>query len=100
VGINRIDDGGKGRLVGDVDFEAVKEVAGWISPVPGGVGLASRLFDERESLLRKTRVLLDGCACDEGCPACVGPGAVDAVHRGRKSLALAVLSALGVTALC
>ncbi len=67
--------------------------------VPGGVGLASRLFDERESLLRKTRVLLDGCACDEGCPACVGPGAVDAVHRGRKSLALAVLSALGVTAL-
>jgi methylenetetrahydrofolate dehydrogenase (NADP+)/methenyltetrahydrofolate cyclohydrolase len=38
VGINRIDEGGKGRLVGDVDFEAVKEVAGWISPVPGGVG--------------------------------------------------------------
>lgn len=26
------------RLVGDVDFAAVKEVAGWISPVPGGVG--------------------------------------------------------------
>jgi len=38
VGINRIDEGGKGRLVGDVDFEAVKQVAGWISPVPGGVG--------------------------------------------------------------
>jgi DEAD/DEAH box helicase domain-containing protein len=68
--------------------------------VPGGVGLASRLFDEREALLRRTRDLLDGCACDEGCPACVGPGAVDAVHRGRKSLALAVLSALGVTPLC
>lgn len=68
--------------------------------VPGGVGLASRLFDEREALLRRTRDLLDGCACDEGCPACVGPGAVHAVHRGRKSLALAVLSALGVTPLC
>jgi methylenetetrahydrofolate dehydrogenase (NADP+)/methenyltetrahydrofolate cyclohydrolase len=27
-----------GKLVGDVDFEAVREVAGWISPVPGGVG--------------------------------------------------------------
>jgi methylenetetrahydrofolate dehydrogenase (NADP+)/methenyltetrahydrofolate cyclohydrolase len=38
VGINRLDEGGKGRLVGDVDFEAVREVAGWISPVPGGVG--------------------------------------------------------------
>ncbi|MBX6395593.1 MAG: bifunctional methylenetetrahydrofolate dehydrogenase/methenyltetrahydrofolate cyclohydrolase FolD [Alicyclobacillaceae bacterium] len=34
VGVNRVE----GRLVGDVDFEAVKEVAGWITPVPGGVG--------------------------------------------------------------
>jgi methylenetetrahydrofolate dehydrogenase (NADP+)/methenyltetrahydrofolate cyclohydrolase len=34
VGINRVD----GKLVGDVDFEAVRAVAGWISPVPGGVG--------------------------------------------------------------
>jgi len=38
VGINRIERDGKGRLVGDVDFESVKAVAGWISPVPGGVG--------------------------------------------------------------
>jgi methylenetetrahydrofolate dehydrogenase (NADP+)/methenyltetrahydrofolate cyclohydrolase len=39
VGINRVTgpDGG-GKLVGDVDFDAVREVAGWISPVPGGVG--------------------------------------------------------------
>ena len=34
VGINRVD----GRLVGDVDFDAVCEVAGQITPVPGGVG--------------------------------------------------------------
>lgn len=38
VGINRVERDGRSRLVGDVDFEAVKEVAGWISPVPGGVG--------------------------------------------------------------
>ncbi len=40
VGINRIDDPvtGKSRLVGDVDFDRVKEVASWITPVPGGVG--------------------------------------------------------------
>lgn len=39
VGINRIDaEGGKTRLVGDVDFDAVKSVAGAITPVPGGVG--------------------------------------------------------------
>jgi methylenetetrahydrofolate dehydrogenase (NADP+) / methenyltetrahydrofolate cyclohydrolase len=39
VGINRIaGPDGSGKLVGDVDFDAVREVAGSISPVPGGVG--------------------------------------------------------------
>jgi methylenetetrahydrofolate dehydrogenase (NADP+)/methenyltetrahydrofolate cyclohydrolase len=35
VGINRLPDG---RLVGDVDFEGVREKASHITPVPGGVG--------------------------------------------------------------
>jgi methylenetetrahydrofolate dehydrogenase (NADP+) / methenyltetrahydrofolate cyclohydrolase len=35
VGVNRLPDG---KLAGDVDYEAVKEIAGWITPVPGGVG--------------------------------------------------------------
>jgi methylenetetrahydrofolate dehydrogenase (NADP+) / methenyltetrahydrofolate cyclohydrolase len=35
VGINRDENG---KLCGDVDFDAVSQVAGWISPVPGGVG--------------------------------------------------------------
>jgi methylenetetrahydrofolate dehydrogenase (NADP+)/methenyltetrahydrofolate cyclohydrolase len=35
VGINRLPDG---KLAGDVDYDAVKQVAGWITPVPGGVG--------------------------------------------------------------
>ena len=35
VGINRTTDG---KLIGDVDFEAARERAGWITPVPGGVG--------------------------------------------------------------
>jgi methylenetetrahydrofolate dehydrogenase (NADP+)/methenyltetrahydrofolate cyclohydrolase len=34
VGVNRVDDG----LVGDVDFDAASQVAGAITPVPGGVG--------------------------------------------------------------
>jgi len=38
VGMNRIKEGEKSRLAGDVDFEAAKEVAGFITPVPGGVG--------------------------------------------------------------
>ena len=35
VGINRLHDG---KLAGDVAFDEVKEIAGWITPVPGGVG--------------------------------------------------------------
>lgn len=39
VGINRISDQqGQSRLVGDVDFESVREVAQYITPVPGGIG--------------------------------------------------------------
>ena len=34
VGVNRVD----GKVTGDVDFENVAPIAGWISPVPGGVG--------------------------------------------------------------
>ena len=39
VGINRLPDG---RLCGDVDFDAVRPVAAWLTPVPGGVGLMTR----------------------------------------------------------
>ena len=39
VGINR---GADGKLCGDVDFEAVRTVAGWLTPVPGGVCLMTR----------------------------------------------------------
>jgi methylenetetrahydrofolate dehydrogenase (NADP+)/methenyltetrahydrofolate cyclohydrolase len=35
VGMNRM---ANGKLCGDVDFDSAKEVAGWITPVPGGVG--------------------------------------------------------------
>ncbi|MBM7633647.1 bifunctional methylenetetrahydrofolate dehydrogenase/methenyltetrahydrofolate cyclohydrolase FolD [Geomicrobium sediminis] len=34
VGVNRVD----GKLIGDVQFDETKEIAGWITPVPGGVG--------------------------------------------------------------
>lgn len=36
VGTNKVE--GSKKLVGDVDFDAAKEIAGWITPVPGGVG--------------------------------------------------------------
>jgi methylenetetrahydrofolate dehydrogenase (NADP+)/methenyltetrahydrofolate cyclohydrolase len=58
VGMNRDD---AGKLCGDVDFEAVKEVAGYITPVPGGVGpmtitmlLANTLDSAQQALTAKT----------------------------------------------
>lgn len=38
IGINQIEENGKHVTVGDVDYERCAEVAGWITPVPGGVG--------------------------------------------------------------
>ena len=51
VGINRMPDG---KLVGDVQFEAARERAAWITPVPGGVGpmtVASLMKNTLESAL-------------------------------------------------
>jgi methylenetetrahydrofolate dehydrogenase (NADP+)/methenyltetrahydrofolate cyclohydrolase len=55
VGINRTEDG----MVGDVDFEAVREVAGAITPVPGGVGpmtIAMLLANTLEAATRQVRL--------------------------------------------
>jgi len=41
--------------------------------VPGGTGLAPRLFEAQGELLQRARVLALGCGCRAGCPACIGP---------------------------
>ncbi|MBI5509278.1 MAG: DEAD/DEAH box helicase [Deltaproteobacteria bacterium] len=70
--------------------------------VPGGVGLAERLFVEKDVLLVRARTIIESCACDGGCPACVGPTVGVVVDGGettsgsRKEIALALLGALGV----
>jgi DEAD/DEAH box helicase domain-containing protein len=66
--------------------------------IPGGVGLAGRLYDERDELLARARRLIEGCACEQGCPACIGvmPGSPTDAPHGRRELVLAVLTALGV----
>ena len=46
VGMNRVD----GKLAGDVDFDNVKEVASWITPVPGGVGPMTIIMLMRNTL--------------------------------------------------
>jgi DEAD/DEAH box helicase domain-containing protein len=62
--------------------------------VPGGVGLAERIFEKAAQLLVRTRTMVASCACEQGCPACVGPPSSAAPVDGpdRKSVALRLLS--------
>ncbi len=53
VGINRVE----GKVRGDVDFEAVREKAGWITPVPGGVGKMTITMLLQNTLEAAERVL-------------------------------------------
>jgi len=60
IGINQIktDDGFK--IVGDVDMDAVKEVAGWITPVPGGVGPVTVAILMRNAIVAHQRQIAAG----------------------------------------
>ncbi len=51
VGINRVDDGGHSRLVGDVDFAAALPQVAGITPVPGGVGPMTIAYLMKNTLL-------------------------------------------------
>jgi DEAD/DEAH box helicase domain-containing protein len=57
---------------------------------PGGTGLAEKIYEERLQLASRARALVAGCACKDGCPACIGAG-----RRGRRLCAemLATLEA-------
>ncbi|HEY1695718.1 MAG TPA: DEAD/DEAH box helicase [Polyangiaceae bacterium] len=61
--------------------------------VPGGTGLAERVWEERDVLLARALRLIEGCACPAGCPACVGPG-----EAARKAVAVALLRSAVPTA--
>ena len=59
--------------------------------VPGGVGLAQRLFERHAELVGAALTLVEGCSCAAGCPACTGPadaGGPDAKASARRLLQL------------
>ncbi len=60
--------------------------------VPGGVGLAERIYERADELLERAHRLIAGCTCMDGCPACVGP--VEEGAGRRKTVALELLDAL------
>jgi DEAD/DEAH box helicase domain-containing protein len=59
---------------------------------PGGIGFSEPLFRAHDLLIQKTRELIAACACDEGCPSCVGP-AGDLAPRAKEAT-LAILDRL------
>ncbi|MGB5560658.1 MAG: bifunctional 5,10-methylenetetrahydrofolate dehydrogenase/5,10-methenyltetrahydrofolate cyclohydrolase [Paracoccaceae bacterium] len=61
IGINQVTDAdGAVRIVGDVDTDAVREVAGWITPVPGGVGPVTVAILMRNATVAHQRQLAAG----------------------------------------
>jgi DEAD/DEAH box helicase domain-containing protein len=61
--------------------------------VPGGVGLSARLFERTDELVRGALDLVSACACEVGCPACVGPRGESRLDG--RALAVRLLSLLG-----
>jgi DEAD/DEAH box helicase domain-containing protein len=61
--------------------------------VPGGVGLAERLFERHAELLDGAASLIGGCGCEAGCPACTGPRLEPTLDA--RALALRLLRELG-----
>ncbi len=64
--------------------------------VPGGVGLAARIYEESPELITRVRALLGRCSCEIGCPLCVGavealPAPPGLLPHSRKRAALALL---------
>jgi DEAD/DEAH box helicase domain-containing protein len=59
---------------------------------PGGIGFSEPLFRVHDILLRRTRELIVGCPCENGCPSCVGPAGEKCEKT--KEAALAILDRL------
>ncbi len=62
--------------------------------IPGGVGLAEKLFEVREDLLQACLALVLTCDCESGCPGCVGPQ-VEANSPARKAARIMLERAIG-----
>jgi len=60
--------------------------------VPAGIGLSQRLYESHAALIEAAAELVQACACEDGCPSCVGPGGEQG--SGGKQAALAILGML------
>jgi DEAD/DEAH box helicase domain-containing protein len=56
--------------------------------VPAGIGFSQRLFEIHTELINQASKLVKGCACNDGCPSCVGPGGEGGSGGKQETLAL------------
>ena len=61
--------------------------------VPAGIGFSEKLFEMHDELIARAYELVSECACEDGCPSCVGPGGENGY--GGKQEALEILKILG-----
>jgi DEAD/DEAH box helicase domain-containing protein len=57
---------------GPIDHEGYRPTLFLYDALPGGVGLARRIFERAEELFARATRLIAGCRCKSGCPACIG----------------------------
>lgn len=60
--------------------------------VPAGIGFSEKLFEMHDDLIARALELVSDCACEDGCPSCVGPGGENGY--GGKQEALEILKEL------
>jgi DEAD/DEAH box helicase domain-containing protein len=64
---------------------------------PGGIGLSEPLYGLHDRLLSESLALIEACACDDGCPSCVGPPG-EVGSRGKEVARALLRSLLGAGA--
>lgn len=62
--------------------------------VPAGIGFSQKLFEIHAELIQRAHELVNQCACEDGCPSCVGPGGENGV--GGKQETMEILKVLMV----
>jgi len=60
--------------------------------VPAGIGFSQRLYEMHADMIARAAEIVRQCICQDGCPACVGPGGENG--HGGKVAALAILDTL------
>jgi DEAD/DEAH box helicase domain-containing protein len=72
--------------VGTVDFP--QPAVALYDLIPAGIGFSQKLYELHDELIRGALELVERCACQDGCPSCVGPGGENGMGGKQETLAI------------